>query len=81
MSERILTTWDVLQGFFSGLLLYVNDIYSCSMEPIFYLFADDTNILSSYKNLQPLVHAVSVELKKLYTWLTLNTEVKPVEKT
>ena len=37
------------------------------MEPIFYLFADDTNILSSYKNLQPLVHAVSVELKKLYT--------------
>ena len=47
------------------------------MEPIFYLFADDTNILSSYKNLQPLVHAVSVELKKLYTWLTLNTEVKP----
>ena len=47
------------------------------MEPIFYLFADDTNILSSYKNLQPLVHAVSVEFKKLYTWLTLNTEVKP----
>ena len=47
------------------------------MEPIIYLFVDDTNILSSDKNLQPLVHAVSVELKKLYTWLTLNTEVKP----
>ena len=38
----------------------------------FYLFADDTNILYSDKNLKSLENVVNAELHKLYTWLTSN---------
>ena len=38
----------------------------------FYLFADDTNLLQSHKNLKTLEKIVNDELAKVYNWLTSN---------
>ena len=48
-------------------LLYVNDIYSSSNKLNFYLFADDTNILYSHKNLKSLEHVMNCELNNVLT--------------
>ena len=40
----------------------------------FYLFADDTNLLYSDKNLKSLESTVNDELCKLYDWLIANKE-------
>jgi hypothetical protein len=53
-------------------LLYVNDIQNCSNKLNFYLFADDTNMLYSDKNLKSLEKPVNTELNGLYYWLTAN---------
>ena len=44
-------------------LLYINDIYKCSTEFTFYLFADDTNIIYA---------TVNSELAKVSEWLKAN---------
>ena len=46
-------------------LLYINDITNCSDKFKFYLFADDTNILCSNRNLKSLELEVNTELNKL----------------
>ena len=51
-------------------LLYVNDIYSSSNKLNFYLFADDTNILYSHKNLKSLENVMNFELNNVFQWLT-----------
>lgn len=53
-------------------LLYINDICSCSTKLGFYLFADDTNLLYSHKNLKILERTVNNELTNVYDWLTSN---------
>ena len=53
-------------------LLYVNDIYSSSNKLNFYLFADDTNILYSHKNLKSLENVMNFELNNVFQWLTSN---------
>ena len=55
-------------------LLYINDICSCSSRLGFYLqvFADDTNLLYSHKNLKTLEKIVNDELANVYNWLTSN---------
>ena len=53
-------------------LLYINDIQESSDKFSFYLFADDTNILYSDKNLKSLELSVNQELNNVYDWLTVN---------
>ena len=68
-------TCGVPQGSVLGLLLfllYVNDICLSSKTLKFYLFADDTNILLSNKNLKSLENTMNIELNRVYQWLTSN---------
>jgi hypothetical protein len=50
----------------------VNDIYKASKKLIFYLFADDTNLLFADKRLKSIETIVNGELSKLYDWLIAN---------
>ena len=56
----------------SAFLLCINDITNCLNKFKFYLFADDTSILYSNKNLKALELEVNIELNKLCEWLTAN---------
>jgi len=53
-------------------LLYMNDLYNVSKKLKVTLFADDTNLLFSHKNLKNLESNVNMELLKIYDWLTVN---------
>ena len=55
ISEKAVMTCGVPQGSVLCpllILLYINDIYSCSNKLNFYLFVDDTNILYAEKTLR-----------------------------
>ena len=51
------------------LLIYIND---SSNLLSFILFADDTNLLMSHKNLDTLIAKINEELEKVTIWLQLN---------
>ena len=53
-------------------LIYVNDMYRCSQIFDFYLFADDTTLLYSDKDLKDLEIVVNEELIKGGDWLNAN---------
>ena len=53
-------------------LIYVNDIYNSSNLLSFILFADDTNLLMSHKNLDTLIAKINEEVEKVTIWLQLN---------
>ena len=53
-------------------LIYVNDIYKASNKLKFYLFADNTNLLYSDRNLKSLESVLNAELLKISNWLTAN---------
>lgn len=53
-------------------LLYINDISSSSNKLNFYLFADDTSMLYSHRNLRALEQNVNAELKNVGHWLEAN---------
>ena len=75
ISKRLDSTCGVPQGSVLGpllFLLYINDIQESSDKFSFYLFADDTNILYSDKNLKSLELSVNQELNNVYDWLTAN---------
>ena len=68
-SNKSVVTDGVPQGSVLGpllFLLYVNDIYSSSNKLNFYLFADDTNILYSHKNLKSLENVMNFELNNVF---------------
>ena len=74
-SNKSLITWGVPQGSVLGpllFLLYVNDIYCSSTKLKFYLFADDTNVLHSHKDLKSLEKEMNAELNNVYQWLISN---------
>ena len=62
-------------------ILYINDI--CNVTDIlnFILFADDTNIFCSGKNIETLCKTVSKELDKLNIWFAVNKLSLNVSKT
>jgi len=65
----------VPQGSILGPLLfiiYVNDIINCSETLSFILFADDTNLFYSTKDVHDLMNTVNSELSKLYNWFCSN---------
>ena len=75
ISKRLDSTCGAPQGSALGpllFLLYINDIQESSDKFSFYLFADDTNILYSDKNLKSLELSVNQELNNVYDWLTAN---------
>ena len=74
-SNKSVVTYGVPQGSVLGpllFLLYVNDIYSSSNKLNFYMFADDTNILYSHKNLKSLENVMNFELNNVFQLLTSN---------
>ena len=55
-------------------LIYINDLPNCSNALTFRIFADDTNIFASARNLKDLeeVPVVNSELKKVKIWCDVN---------
>ena len=68
MSDYKLVTHGVPQGSILGpllFILYINDIVNCSKYLLFILFADDTNLFFSCKDIRHLFNTVNSELDKL----------------
>ena len=63
------------------ILLYVNDIYRCSEQLSFILFADDTNIFYQHKDINVLIETLNNELKKVNLWLQANKLSLNIKKT
>ena len=62
-------------------ILYINDLHNVSKILNFILFADDTNIFLSGKNLDEICNVMTSELKKLDTWFKVNKLSLNVSKT
>ena len=65
-------TCGVLQDSTLGVLvflLYINDLQSVFLKPVFHNFADDTNVLVPAKELGTIESAINHELKLLVQWL------------
>ena len=52
-------------------LIYVNDIINSSSILSFIMFADDTNILFSHKNLPELIATLNLELSNISSWFKM----------
>ena len=53
-------------------ILYVNDIVNVSSLLKFVLFADDTNITYSHKEIDKQVDVINKELQKVSEWFKAN---------
>ena len=62
-------------------LIYVNDLHETSDILNFILFADDTNIFYSHKNIKTLYNTVNEEFKKIEEWFRSNKLSLNVNKT
>ena len=83
-SERLTIKCGVPQGSVLGPLLflsYMNDISRCSEILSVILFADDTNLFYSHKNIDTLNKTVNQELKKIARWLCANKLSLNIKKT
>ena len=74
-SEERLVTCVVPQGSFLGpllFLLYIYDFSNSATNNDFYLFADDSNLFCSHKNLQSLEQNLNMQLRKFNQCLCAN---------
>ena len=62
-------------------LIYINDICNCSLSSNFIMYADDTNIIISDKNLIQLENTINDEHIKVNNWLKANKLLLNVNKT
>ena len=53
-------------------LIYINDIINSSQLFTYSLFADDTCLLYSHKNIHTLMQSVNTEICKLFAWFCCN---------
>ena len=53
-------------------LIYISDITSVSKIQELILFADDTNIFISHKDLDPLIQIINSEISRLNSWFIAN---------
>ena len=83
-SEQKYIKCGVPQGSILGpllFLLYVNDMVNASERLFSQLFADDTNVFISGKNLNSLIETMNCELQKLYEWMCVNKLSLNIKKT
>ena len=62
-------------------LIYINDLVSVCKHSLPFLFADDTNLFTSGKNLKDLNEKVNEELANISIWLKVNKLSLNVKKT
>ena len=62
-------------------LLYINDMVNASAVLFSLLFADDTNVFITGKNLSNLMESMNTELKKLIEWMNVNKLSLNIKKT
>ena len=53
-------------------LLYINDLPNCSEKLCFKIFADDTNVFASARDLKSLERLMNSELAKTKKWCDIN---------
>ena len=76
-SEERLVTCGVPQGSVPGpllFLLYINDFSNSATNIDFHLFADDSNLFCSHKNLQSLEQNLNMQLHNVNQWLIQRVE-------
>jgi Txe/YoeB family toxin of Txe-Axe toxin-antitoxin module len=62
-------------------LIYINDLVYVSRELYFVLFADDTNVFLSGKNINDVVNRINNELLSIVEWLKANRLSLNIDKT
>ena len=62
-------------------LIYVNDLFRASNRIMEVMFADDTNLFISHKNIDTLFAIANVELGNVSTWVKSNKLSLNVDKT
>ena len=74
-SPRQAMTCGIPQGSALGpllFLLYINNLPNCSETLTFRIFADDTNLLASARDLKSLETSINSELGKVKVWCDVN---------
>jgi len=60
-------------------LIYINDLPNCSEVLSFKIFADDTNLFASAKDLKSLGLQMNSELRKVKEWCDRNKPKENIE--